>query len=92
MADEEVHKLLEAGFIREIKYTTWLANVIMVKKSNDKWRMCMDFNDLKKACPKDTYLLPIIDALVDGVSRYEVFSFLDVYSGYNQIPMYCPDS
>ncbi|XP_014506467.1 uncharacterized protein LOC106766234 [Vigna radiata var. radiata] len=92
VVDEEVGKLLKAGFIQEVKYTTWLANVVMVKKSNDKWRMCTDFTDLNKACPKDTYPLPSIDGLVDGVSRYEVLSFLDAYSGYNQIPMYRPDS
>ncbi|WVZ07299.1 hypothetical protein V8G54_020645 [Vigna mungo] len=92
VVDEEVCKLLEAGFIREVKYTTWLANVVMVKKSNGKWRMCTDFTDLNKACPKDTYPLPSIDALVDGVSGYEILSFLNAYSGYNQIPMYHPDS
>ncbi|XP_014515522.1 uncharacterized protein LOC106773337 [Vigna radiata var. radiata] len=86
--DEEVGKLFEAGFIREVRYTTWLSNVVMVKKSNGKWRMCTDFTDLNKACPKDTYSLPNIDALVDGVSEYEIMSFLDAYSGYNQIPMY----
>ncbi|XP_022641636.1 uncharacterized protein LOC111242486 [Vigna radiata var. radiata] len=91
-ANEEVGKLIEAGFIREVKYTTWLTNVVMVKKSSGKWRMCTDFTDLNKACPKDTYPLPNIDALVDGVSGYEVMSFLDAYSGYNQIPMYRPDS
>lgn len=90
--DEEVEKLVEAGFIREVEYTTWLANVVMVKKSNSKWRMCTDFTDLNKACPKDTYPLPNIDALVDGVSDYEVMSFLDAYSGYNQIPMHRPDN
>lgn len=52
----------------------------------------MDFTDLNKACPKDTYPLPSIDGLVDGVSGYEVLSFLDAYSGYNQIPMHRPDS
>lgn len=90
--DEEVRKLLEAGFIKEVKYTTWLANVVMVKKSNGKWRMCTNFTNLNKACPKDTYPLPSIDGLVDGVSGYNVLSFLDAYSGYNQIPMYQPDS
>ncbi|XP_014523657.1 uncharacterized protein LOC106779952 [Vigna radiata var. radiata] len=90
--DEEVRKLVETDFIREVKYTTWLANVVMVKKSNGKWRMCTYFIDLNKACPKDTYSLLSIDALVDGVSGYEVLSFLDAYSGYNQIPMYRPDS
>ena len=51
---EEVRKLLEAGFIREIYYSDWLANVVMVKKNNRKWRMCVDFTDLNKACPKDS--------------------------------------
>lgn len=89
--DEEVGKLLEAGFIREVKCTTWLSNVVMVKKSNGKWRMCTNFTGLSKVCPKDTYPFPSIDGLVDGVSGYEVLSFLDAHSGYNQIPMYRPD-
>lgn len=73
--DEEVGKLLDAGFIREVKYITWLSNVVMVKMSNGKWRMCIDFTDLNKACPKDTYPLPSIDGLVDGVSGYEILNF-----------------
>lgn len=92
VVDEEVRKLLEVGFIRKVKYMTWIANMVMVKKSNRKCRMCTDFTDLNKACPKDTYPLPSIDGLVDGVSGYEVLSFLDAYSRYNQIPMYRPDS
>ncbi|XP_052728478.1 uncharacterized protein LOC128195277 [Vigna angularis] len=88
----EVKKLLEADFIREIKYTTWLANVVMVKKMSGQWRMCTDFTDLNKACPKDSYPLQSIDALVDGASGFHVLSFLDAYSGYNQIPMFPPDS
>nr|KYP35063.1 Transposon Ty3-I Gag-Pol polyprotein [Cajanus cajan] len=64
----ETQKLLDARFIREIKYTTWLANVVMVKKSNGNWRMCIDYTDLNKACPKDSYPLPNIDRLVDGAS------------------------
>jgi hypothetical protein len=62
---EEVTKLKEAGFIKEIKYPSWLANVVMVKKANGKWRMCVDFTDLNKACPKDPYPLPNIDRLID---------------------------
>ena len=54
---EEVRKLQEAGFIREVYYPDWLANMVMVKKTNRKWRMCMDFTDLNKACPKDSYPL-----------------------------------
>nr|KYP66810.1 Pol polyprotein [Cajanus cajan] len=62
--NEEIAKLLEVGFIREIKYTTWLANVIMVKMANGKWRMCTNYTNLNKACPKDAYPLPHIDTLV----------------------------
>ena len=55
---EEVQKLEATKFIKEIYYPDWLANVVMVKKSNGKWRMCVDFIDLNKACPKDSYPLP----------------------------------
>ncbi|PNX87219.1 gag-pol polyprotein [Trifolium pratense] len=84
---EEVAKLKEAGFIEEIKYPSWLANVVMVKKANGKWRMCVDFTDLNKACPKDPYSLPNIDRLIDGASGCKMLSFMDAYSGYNQIKM-----
>nr|KYP44401.1 Transposon Ty3-I Gag-Pol polyprotein [Cajanus cajan] len=89
--ETEVAKLLDAGFIREVHYTTWLANVVMVKKSNGKWRMCTDYTSLNKACPKDAYPLPNIDRLVDGASGHGVLSFLDAYLGYNQIPMHPRD-
>ena len=54
----EVHRLLDAKVIREVKYPTWLANTVPVKKKNGKWRMCIDFTDLNKACPKDDFPLP----------------------------------
>jgi len=79
----EVNQLLKADFIRPIKYTTWIANVVMVKKSSGKWRMCVDYTDLNKACPKDTYPFSNIDRLIDNTTGYELFSFLDAYSGYN---------
>jgi hypothetical protein len=77
--------LLKAGFIREVDY--WLANVVLVKKSNGKWRMCVDFTDLNKACPKDSFPLPRIDLLVDSTAGHELLSFMDAFSGYNQIHM-----
>ncbi|XP_072094127.1 uncharacterized protein [Arachis hypogaea] len=83
--------LLEAGFIREVDYSTWLSNVVLVKKHNGKWRMCVDYTDLNKACPKDCFSLPNIDALVDAATGYRYLSFMDAYSGYNQIPMHRPD-
>ena len=55
---EEVRKLQEEGFIMEVYYPDWLANIVMVKKANEKWRMCIDFIDLNKACPKDRYPFP----------------------------------
>ena len=65
---EEVCKLQEAGFIREVCYPDWGANVVMAKKANGKWRMCMDFSDVNKACPKDNYPLPRVDILVDSMA------------------------
>ena len=84
---EEVSKLLEVGFIREVYYPDWLANVVMVKKSNGKWRMYVDFTNLNRACPKDSYPFSRIDTLIDLTARHEVLSFMDVFSGYNQIKM-----
>jgi hypothetical protein len=63
----------------------------MVKKSNGKWRMCTDYTDQNKACPKDPFPLPCIDKLVDSSARYKYLPFMDAYSGYNQIPMYPQD-
>lgn len=80
---EEVKKLQEAEFVREVTYTTWLANMVMVKKANGKWRMCTDYTNLNEACPKDSYPLTSIGALVDGASGHRMLSFLDAYSDYN---------
>ncbi|XP_058183967.1 uncharacterized protein LOC131301614 [Rhododendron vialii] len=87
-AAKEVDKLIQAESIREVLYPDWLANVVMVKKSNGKWRMCVDFTDLNKACPKDSFPLPRIDSLVDSTAGHELFSFIDAFSGYNQIQMH----
>ncbi|XP_075633743.1 uncharacterized protein LOC142606245 [Castanea sativa] len=74
---EEVRKLLETDFIREVYYPEWLANVVMVKKANGKWRMCVDFTDLNKACPKDSYPLPCINLIVDSMIRRNVEVYVD---------------
>jgi len=63
----------------------------MVTKSNDKWRMCVDYNDLNKACPNYSYHLPNIDRLVDGATGHKILSFLDAYSDYKQISMHPRD-
>ena len=84
---EEIQKLTTAQFIREVYYLDWLANVVMVKKANGKWRICVNFTDLNKACPKDSYPLPRIDQLVDSTVGHQLLSFMDAFSGYNQIKM-----
>jgi len=71
---EEVDKILHANFIREVRFSTWLANVVMVKKTNGKWQICTDYTDLNKACPKDAYPLPNIDWLVNGLFRFQMLS------------------
>uniref|UniRef100_A0A2N9FK28 Uncharacterized protein n=1 Tax=Fagus sylvatica TaxID=28930 RepID=A0A2N9FK28_FAGSY len=84
---EEVNRLVEAKAIREILYPTWLSNTVVVKKKNGKWRVCIDFTDLNKACPKDPFPLPKIDQLVDATSGHQRMSFLDAFQGYHQIAM-----
>ena len=85
--NEEVGKLLQAGAIREVEYPEWLANVVLVKKENGKWRLCIYFTDINKACPKDSFPLPRIDLIVDATAGHELLSFMDAFSGYNQISM-----
>ena len=89
--NEEVQKLLENGSIREVQYPEGLANVVVVRKKNGKWRVCIDFTDLNKACPKDSFLLPHIDTMVDATAGHELMSFMDAYLGYNQILMHPAD-
>jgi hypothetical protein len=81
----ELRKLLEAGFIKEVFHPTWLANPVLVKKKNGKWRMCVDYTSLNKACPKVPFPLPRIDKIVDSTAGCELLCFLDAYSGYHQI-------
>ncbi|KAI3746808.1 hypothetical protein L6452_09249 [Arctium lappa] len=89
--NDEVDNLLKTGKIREVKYLDWLANVVVVQKKNGKWRVCIDFTDLNKACPKDPFPLPHIDSMVDATAGHELLTFMDAYSGYNQIFMHSDD-
>ncbi|XP_027181971.1 uncharacterized protein LOC113780363 [Coffea eugenioides] len=84
---EEIGKLLETKIMKEVFYPTWLANPVLVKKDDKAWRMCVDFTDLNKTCPKDYYLLPRIDLYVNSMMGCEIFCFLDVFKGYHQIAM-----
>ncbi|KAJ8458599.1 hypothetical protein OPV22_031525 [Ensete ventricosum] len=85
--EDEIARLLDAKLVLEVKYPTWLSNIVLVKKANGKWRMCIDYTDLNRACPKDCYPLPRIDQLVDATSGHQLLSFMDAFSGYNQIRM-----
>ena len=76
---EEVERLLEVDFIREVFYLDGLANVVMVKKNNDKWRICVDFTDLNNAYPKDSFPLSRIDQLVDSTAGHKLLSFMDAF-------------
>jgi ribonuclease HI len=84
---EEVHKLMATRFIKEVFHPEWLANPVLVKKKSGKWRMCVDYTGLNKACPKVPYPLPRIDQIVDSTAGCKTLSFLDAYSGYHQIKM-----
>jgi ribonuclease HI len=84
---EEIHKLLAAGFIKEVFHPEWLANPVLVRKKDGKWRMCVDYTGLNKACPKVPYPLPRIDQIMDSTAGCKTLSFLDAYSGYHQIKM-----
>ena len=85
--NEEVDKLLQENAIREVEYPKWLANVVLVKKANDKWWLCINFTDINRVCPKDSFLLPRIDLIVGATAGHELLSFMDAFSGYNQISM-----
>jgi hypothetical protein len=83
---KELAKLLTAGFIREVFHPEWLANPILVRKKNtNEWRMCVDYTDLNKNCPKDPFGLPQMDQVIDSTACCNLLCFLDYYSGYHQI-------
>ena len=84
---KEVEKQLKAGFLTIIAYLDWIVNIIPVPKKDGKVRVCIDYRDLNQASPKDNFLLPHIDALVDNTTTNRFFSFIDGFSGYNQIKM-----
>lgn len=83
----EVDRLITAGFIKEVQYPRWLANIVPVEKKNGQVRVCVDFRDLNRACPKDDFPIPITEMVVDSTTGYGALSFMDGSSGYNQIKM-----
>jgi hypothetical protein len=78
---------LATSFIKEVYHSKWLANLVLVQKKNKKWRMCVNYTDLNKHCPKDPFGPPRIDEVVDSMADYELLSFLHCYSGYHQISL-----
>ncbi|GJR03893.1 hypothetical protein Tco_0526877, partial [Tanacetum coccineum] len=80
---DEVRKLAEAGIMKEVHYHDWLSNLVMVKKHDDSWRMCLDFKDLNKECLKDGYPLPEIDWKMESMYGFPFKCFLDAYKGYH---------
>jgi hypothetical protein len=84
-------KLFTTGFIREVFHHERLANHVLVKKKNNKWRMCVDYTSLNKACPQDLFPLPLIDQVVDSTAGCENLYFLNAYFGYHQIAMCVAD-
>ncbi|CAH9086678.1 unnamed protein product [Cuscuta epithymum] len=87
----EVSMLLSIKHIKEVKYPSWLANVVLAQKP-PTFRMCVDYTDLNKACPMDPFPLPNIDQLVDETAGCEIMSFLDAFRGYHQIYMHEEDA
>jgi hypothetical protein len=84
---EELKILLDAGFIREVHHPRWLANSVVIPKAGGKLWMCIDYNSLNKACPKDPFPLSRIDQIMDYTSGCDLLCFLDAYFGFHQIPM-----
>ena len=89
---QEIQKLLTAGFIKPFMHLKWLSNIVSVKKKNGQIRCCVNFQNLNKACPKDEFPLPNMDMLIDSAVGHAMFSFMDGFSGYNQIRMSSKDA
>ena len=83
----EVKKLKQAGAIKEVFFPEWLSNTVVVKSKNGKWRVCVDFTDLNRVCPKDSFPVPKIDQFVDATIEHQRMSFLDAFQGYHQIAL-----
>ena len=82
---------MDVGLFEVAKYPQWVANIVPVPKKDDKVRMCVDYRDLNRTSPKDDFPLSHIDTLVDNMAKHSLFSFMDRFSGYNQIRMASKD-
>ncbi|XP_074300592.1 uncharacterized protein LOC141631874 [Silene latifolia] len=86
--EKEVNKLIEAGFIREVKYSTWIANIVPFRKKNGQLCICVDFRDLNDACPKDDFPLPVTDLMIDATTDHEALSFMDCTADRKERALY----
>src|SRR4051812_26130015 len=89
--EKEVQKLIDSGFVCEEQHPDWVANIVPVTQKNGSIRICIDLQNLNDACPKDEFPLPVTDIMVDNTGDDEMMSFMDGFSGYNQIKMHPDD-
>lgn len=89
--EKEVNKLIEAGFIREVTYPTWIANIVPVRRKYGQLHVCVDFRDLNDAYPKNDFPLPVTELMIDSTTVHKALSFMDCTVGYNQIQMVSKD-
>ena len=87
----ELEKLLQAGFIRPVEITDWVSPMVLVKKKNGQLRVCIDYRKLNKCTEKDHFPLPFVNTILEEVAGYELYTFMDGYSGYNQISIHPDD-
>jgi len=85
--EKEVNKFIGAGFIREVEYPTWIANIVPVSKENGQPCICVYFRNLNDTCPKDDFPLPVTELMIDSTTGHEALSFMDRTTGCNQILM-----
>jgi len=88
---EEENKQFDAGFLVVARYPEWVANIVPVPKKDGKVQMCVDYRDLNLASPKDNFPVPHINVLADNTTNFALFSFMDGFSGYNQVKMALED-
>lgn len=91
MIEKEIKKLLAVKIIVPLRYSKWVANLVVVRKKSGEIRLCIDFRNLNKCSKKDNYHLPKMEHLLQKVSRAKVMSFLDGFSRYNQIVVHPDD-
>ncbi|GJY19642.1 hypothetical protein Tco_0391133 [Tanacetum coccineum] len=84
---KDVDEWVKAGIVRPVKYPTKNSNLVLVKKCDGAWRMCIDFKNMNSTCPKDYYPLPNIDCKVESVMGFKYKCFVDAYKGNHQIQM-----